>query len=149
MTTSTAPQLARRPTARWGSDLAGTAGAVVCATITWLFVAHAAHVDLSVDTGGHVRDVGLADVVVAALVSAVAAFATLRALDRITGNALRVWSVAATAVAALSLFGTAAATNRPATLALISLHAVVASVIISSGVRSRTRRQPESGVPTC
>ena len=135
-------ELARRPQTPWGPDIGGTVATVVCAVIAWFFVAHATHVDLSVETGGQVRHIGLGDVLAASLVSAVAGFATLRGLERVTDNAVRIWSVLATAVALLSLLGTAEAPDRTTTLALISLHAVVASVIISSALRSRAHRRP-------
>ncbi len=139
MTTPPATDLARRPPTPWGPDLAGTAATVTCAVIAWFFVSHAAHVDLSVDTGGEVRSIGLGDVVAASLISAVAGFASLRVLERATGNAVRIWSVLATVVALVSLLGTTGATDRTATLALVSLHAVVASVIMSSALHSRSR----------
>ena len=145
MTTPPA-QLAQRSQTPWGADVTGTVATVTCAVIAWYFVAHAAHVDLSVETGGQVRDIGLGDVIAASLVSAGAGFGSLRGFERITGNAVRIWSALATVIALVSLLGTTGATNRTATLALISLHTVVASVLISSALRSRAHHRPSPNI---
>ncbi len=138
-TITTAPlTVRRRPQTPWSTDLAATAAAAVCALVTWTFVAWLPGLDLTVTLGGQVNRVGPVSVAVASAVAALAGFTLLRLLERLTARALRVWLVIATVFALLSVAGPlGAAGTRTAALALVSLHAVVASVVIAAGWRSR------------
>lgn len=138
---ATHPLPSRRTSrAPWTADLAGTGAAVVCALVTWACAVPLVGVDLTVLAGGQTRQVGPLDVVVAAAVSAAAGFLTLRLLERLTRTrrALRIWLVTATVVALVSLLGTTAGVSWGATMTLVSLHSVVAAVVIAAGWRSRT-----------
>lgn len=136
--TTTSPTTRPRTGIPWTDDAAAIAASVLCALIAWFFVAELPGVDLLVDAGGQVRQIGASDVAVAAAVSSLAGFCFLRLLERITVRALTLWTVIAIAVALLSMFGTAAAMTRTSTFALVSLHSVVAVVVIVAARRSRS-----------
>lgn len=126
-----------RSRVRWSTDLASVLAAGLCAFITRLVVAKASGVDLTADVGGQLHQIDAVDVVLTALGSALAGFALLRILERITTKAITIWTAVAVVVALGSLMGPLGAGTRTATLALISLHAVVATVIIVAARRSR------------
>lgn len=111
---------------------------VVCAVIAWVFVVKLPGVDLSVLLAGERRHIGLSDIVIAATVCSAAGVILLRVLERRVKNPLRLWSVIAVLVAVGSMSGTGSAVSSAATAALISLHAVVAAVVIAAAWRSRS-----------
>lgn len=128
----------RRPAPSWTTDLTIALAAVICALVAWFFVVRLPGVDLLVHTGGALRRVGAVDVALAAGVSAVLGLGLLRVLERLTARALAVWTAIALVVALFSMLGTTAATTREGTFALVSLHAVVAAVVLAAGLRSRS-----------
>lgn len=130
-----------RSDVRWSTDLASVLAAGICALITWLVVAKAGGVDLRVDIGGQMHQVDAVDVVLTAIGSALAGFAFLRTLERLTTRAITIWTAVAVVVALCSLLGPLGAGTPTVTLALISLHAVVATVIIVAARRSRRSRR--------
>lgn len=130
----------RRPARTWTNDLVTVAAAVVCALITWA---------LATQLGGVVLEVRIADglqIVDAATVAIVAAGAaalgalSLRLLERFTAHAVPIWLGVAILVGLLSLLGTAAATNPAAIGTLMTLHGVVAAVVIAGLGRSHRRQ---------
>lgn len=138
MDTRTAPARDVRRRVPWSTDLAVVAAAVVTALVDWLFVARLADVDLAVRQGDTVRHVGGAAVAVTAGLAALAAVGLVRVLERRSATALRTWTVVAVVVFAVSLLGPLGAETRAAGGALLSLHAVVATVVIGAVLRSRS-----------
>lgn len=126
----------------WSTDLVIVAAAVVSALVAWLFMARLAGVNLTVATGDTVQDVGGLAVAVSAGVGALVGVVGLRGLERLTPQALRIWTAVAVLVAVGSLLGPLSATTVTATATLIGLHAVVAGVVIVAARRSRRRNSP-------
>jgi hypothetical protein len=133
----TVPTSVRRPV-RWFTDLAAILAAAVCALVTWFFVVKLPGVDLTVETGGELHQVEVGDILCATLVSAAAGFLLLRVIERRMDKPLRLWSIIAVVVAVVSMAATRSALTGTATLALITLHSVVAAVVIAAAWRSRS-----------
>ncbi len=129
-----APRTRRVP---WRVDLATAGAAAVCATLAWLFVAVLPGVALVVRTGADTRTVGGAAVALSAAAAAFVGMVGLRALERFTHRALEVWTLLVMLVALLSLVGPLGAVTAAAGCALAALHAVVTSVVLAAGYRSR------------
>ncbi|WP_157577740.1 DUF6069 family protein [Phycicoccus jejuensis] len=122
----------------WIVDLASVVAAAVCALVTWFFVVKLPGVDLTVEVGGDRQVVSVGDIVFAALVSAAAGFGLLRFLERLMDRPLRLWSVIAVLVAVASMLGAGSALTTSSAVALMSLHSVVAAVVIVAAWRSRS-----------
>ncbi|HET6562116.1 MAG TPA: DUF6069 family protein [Marmoricola sp.] len=123
----------------WSADLGGVVAAVVCALVTW-GSARLAGVEPAVERGGEVQEIGGAAVALVAGASALVGLTALRLLERSTSRALRLWTGLAAVVTLVSLLGPLSATTTAATGTLLSLHAVVAAVVIASAHASRRRR---------
>jgi hypothetical protein len=125
------------------THLRGEALVVVVATglavLVWA-AARAAGVDLAVRSGSGSREVVLGSVVVTPLLVGVAATGLLRLLERRTSRALRVWTVVAMAVWAVSFLGPLSATTLGAGLVLATMHLLVGGVVVV-GLRL-TRAEP-------
>ncbi len=122
----------------WPADVGGALAAIVCALVTW-GSARLADVDLLVERGGEVQEVGAEAVALVAGISALVGLAVLRLLERRTPRGLQLWTGLALGVALASLLGPLSATTAAGTGALLSLHGVVAAVIITSAHASRRR----------
>jgi hypothetical protein len=103
----------------------------------WLWAVVWADVELTVETGNRTREVGAVSVAVTGGLSALAAVSVLRAMERRTSAALRIWTVMCALGFVVSLLGPAAATSWEAAGTLTAMHAIVAVVIIASGRRTR------------
>ncbi len=137
-TTDFAPQPAvRRTRAHWSTELVGAGAAVVCALVLWTTLVLLGGLDLAVDTGGTIRQIGAADVALAAFGAGLIGLLGLRLLERFTPKARTIWTVIAVAVLIASYAGVLAATGTAAMWALVGLHTLVGVVIIAVGVRSR------------
>lgn len=123
-----------------GTDLVIAGAAVLCALIVWSLTAWLGGITVVVNTGSGTQSIGGVAVAVTAAVAALVGLVVLRLLERVTGKALTIWTVVAVAVALLSLFGPLAATSVAATGVLLTLHGVVAAVVIVGAVRSRRSR---------
>jgi hypothetical protein len=123
----------------WPADVGGALAAVICALVTW-GSARLADVELLVERGGVIQEVGAGAVASVAGASALVGLATLRLLERWTPRELRVWTGLAVTVTVVSLLGPLSATTSAGTGALLSLHGVVAAVVIASAHASRRRR---------
>jgi len=129
MTTATACTGYRRPR-RISSVLAATASSFP----VW---ASTAHLDLTIHRNGTVQEIGPVAVVLSALFAGLAGWALLTLLERFTSRPRRNWTITAAVTLVLSLTGPLTqATNLTTTLALISMHLVVASVLIPSLART-------------
>jgi hypothetical protein len=94
-------------------------------------------VALVVRTGAGTQAVGGVAVAFSAAVAGLLGMLALRVLERFTHRALGLWTVLVLLVALASLVGPLGAVTTAATLALVSLHAVVTAVVIAAGHRSR------------
>ncbi len=121
----------------WTTDLVAVGAAVVCALVTWFCTVHLADLELTVERGSDVQRIGGGAVAVTAGLAALIGLASLRLLERVTSRSLGIWTVLAAVVTALSLLGPLSATSTAATGALLSLHGVVAAVVIASAHASR------------
>lgn len=128
----------------WLNDLVIVAAAVVCAMITWLLTARLGGIALAVTLRhGTVQTVSGGDVALMAAVAAIIGLLVLRGLEWVSALGLRIWTIGAVVLAAVSLLGTLGAGSAAATGALMALHGVVAAVVIVGGHRAhraRTRR---------
>ena len=106
------------------------------AVMVWA-AAKAVGVDLDVHSGSGTREVGLASVIVTALVMGAAAAGLLRLLERRTSRGLRLWTVTAVVVWALSFLGPLSATTVGAGCLLPTLHLVVGAAVVGGLRRAR------------
>ncbi|MEV4416151.1 DUF6069 family protein [Catellatospora sp. NPDC049609] len=107
------------------------AASVITSTITWLFLHELAHIELAVRNGDTVTDVGAGPVAVTAALAALAGWGLLALLDRRAARPRRTWTIIAVCVFVISLLGAAGGASPAAQGALVSLHAVVAAVVIA------------------
>ncbi len=112
------------------TDLVVLALTMVAATGVWSFWTQVAGVDLVVHRGESTQTVGAAAVVLTVLVTAGLGLGLLRFLVARTKDGLRVWTIVASVVSVFSLLGPLGATTVAAGLALASLHAVTAVVLV-------------------
>lgn len=123
---------------RWRDDWPLAVAAAVAAGVDWITVTQLAGVDLAVGSGSGARQVGLVSVIVCALIVTLAASGLLRFLETRTAHARPIWTAVALVVGLLSLAGPLGASSLQAGLALVSLHAVVASVVLVGLLRGRS-----------
>ena len=102
----------------------------------WVAGTQVAGAELVVRSGTGENEVGLASVVVTALVVALVAAALLRVLERRARRGVATWTASAAAVLLLSVVGPLSAVSLSAGLWLAALHLAVASVVVG-GLRSR------------
>ena len=106
------------------------------AVMVWV-AAKAVGLDLDVHSGSGTREVGLASVIVTALVMGAAAAGLLRLLERRTSRGLRLWTVTAVVVWALSFLGPLSASTVGAGCLLATLHLVVGAAVVGGLRRAR------------
>ncbi|MBO2448609.1 hypothetical protein J4573_16010 [Actinomadura barringtoniae] len=96
-----------------------------------------AHLDLTIHRNGTVQEIGPVTVVMSALFADLAGWALLTLLERFTSRPRRNRTITATTALLLSLTGPLTqATNLTTTPTLISMHLVVATVLIPSLART-------------
>ena len=115
---------------RWRDDWPLAVAAAVAAALDWVTTTQLAGVDLAVGSRSGTQHVGVVSVVAGAVVVTLAASGLLRFLEARTAQAHRIWTVIALVVGLCSLLGPTGATSLQAGLALVSLHAVVGSVVL-------------------
>jgi hypothetical protein len=93
-------------------------------------VAKAAGVDLDVRSGSGTTQVLLGSVIVTPIVVGFAAAALLRLLERRTKSGLRMWTIVAVVVWALSFLGPLSAASLGAGLVLATMHLAVGAVVV-------------------
>ena len=123
------------------SRLVAVLSATAAATAVWLIVDPVLGNDLRVEMGSadqaRVMDVGLALVVVTALLSSLAGWGLLELLERFRSDGARLWAIAAVVVTVLSLSGPlVGAITVATTVALIAMHLAVAVVLVPLLVRT-------------
>ena len=104
--------------------------AAVCATLTWAVAGPLADGPPQVHQGDDVREIGVVSVIVSSLLVAGAAGALLRWWQARSERATRHWTVLALVIAVLSLITPTSAVSLSDGMALVSLHALVAAVVI-------------------
>jgi hypothetical protein len=128
-TTQSRPAGAVAPRVAKKDDGAVALVAAGAAALVWA-CARAAGLHLEVTSGSGTTDVNVVSVVVTTMVVAIAGAGLLRVLERRTTRGLRVWTIVAVTVWALSFLGPLSAT-RPATgLVLAGMHLLVGAVVV-------------------
>lgn len=129
----------RRPARTWTNDLVTVAAAVICALLTWTLATRLGGVVLEVRDASGSRPVDAFAVVAVATLAGLLGVVSLRVLERLTSRALPIWLSIAILAALISLLGPLAATTAAAAGTLLTLHGVVAAVVIVGLSRSRRK----------
>lgn len=106
------------------------AAAALSGVAVWTLAVPVAGVDLTVDNGSGVQEVGAAQTAIAGLVAGLAAWAFMALLERFTRRPKPIWTVVAAVMLALSLTGPLSATTASAGATLAALHVAVGAVLI-------------------
>jgi uncharacterized protein DUF6069 len=140
-TTQQRPVDTAAPCTRRSGVGAVAAVAMTAASVVWTG-ARIAGLDLEVHSGSGTSEVTLGPVIVVPMLATILAVSLLRRLERRTTRGLRIWTIVATAVWALSFLGPLSAT-RPATgLVLAGMHLVVGAVIVFGLRRTHATSSP-------
>jgi hypothetical protein len=97
------------------------------ALVAWAGITQVVGVKLSVSTGG---TVGGGSVAVVALLAGLGAWMVVRAIERRSANPRLAWGLVSSTVLAASMAGPSWTADGAAAVALMSLHFVVAAVVI-------------------
>lgn len=135
--TATIPQATTGSRVSWSTELVGAAAAVACALVLWATLVPLGGLELAADMGGSVKRIGALDVGLTAFGAGLVGLLALRVLERFTPKALTIWTVTAIVVLVLSCGGALMAISTAAMWALVSLHTLVAAVIVAVGRRTR------------
>jgi len=143
MSISAAPLDRGQVRVRRGLIVAGAAGA---ALVVWALVGPIGGTDIAVQSGGSVRHIGATAVAVTGILAGLAGWGLLAAFERTMKRPRRTWTVIAAVVFVLSLAGPLGATSAGAKAGLMSMHLIVAAVLIPSLPRAggRARRRSVS-----
>ena len=114
-------------TSRTQRRLLSVVAAPVAALVAWAAITQGAGIKLAVSTGG---TVGAGSVVFVALLAGLGAWVIVRAIDRRAANPRLTWGIVASTVLAVSMAGPSWTVDGAAAVALMSLHFVVAAVVI-------------------
>lgn len=131
------------PTARW--RVAATAP--LAALAVWVVADPLAGVDLAVQTGDRVQQVGPVSVLLAASLAAAASVGVVTAFHRWTRHPRRTWTVLGTVLCVLSLAGPLGASSAAATAVLSGMHAVVGGVLVRGLARTLPTARPATVPP--
>jgi hypothetical protein len=118
---------------RTQARLVGVVGATLAALVVWIVVVQLLGVDLLARSTGSTKAqaVGVAPVVIEALIAALLGWALLAVLERFTRRARTIWTVVALVVLLLSLSGPLTGGVTTATKVSLSLmHIALAAVLI-------------------
>jgi Family of unknown function (DUF6069) len=123
----------------WRSIGIVAATAAFCATLTWTVLGPVGGLDLQVDAqGGGTQEVGVIAVLVSSLLMAFLGGVLLRWWQRQSSAGTHHWTVFAGVFTVVSMLGPANALTFADGMALVSLHTVVAAVVIV-GLRRASR----------
>jgi hypothetical protein len=103
--------------------------AMLAASVIWT-CATIGGMHLEVHSGSGTSEVSLVAVVVTAMLATILAASLLRLLQRRTARGLKVWTITAVVVWALSFLGPLSATTPGTGAVLASMHLVVGAVIV-------------------
>ena len=132
-TTQEHPVGVTAPRPRLAADGAVALVAMLAASVVWA-VAKAAGLDLEVHSGSGTNEVTIVPVIVTPMLATVVGVGLLHFLQRRTTRALRVWTIIAAVVWALSFLGPLSATRAATGLVLATIHLLVGAVVVI-GVR--------------
>jgi hypothetical protein len=132
-TTHEAPVGVIAPRRRLAADGTVALVAMLAASVAWA-CANAAGMDLEVHSGSGTNEITIVPVIVTPMLATVVGVGLLRLLERRTTRALRVWTIVAVAVWALSFLGPISATAPGTGFVLAGIHLLVGAVIVF-GVR--------------
>ena len=104
------------------------AGATAAALVVWA-VARLLGIELNVELGGEVRQVGPVDVVIATVLAGLAAWAVLSILAR-SPRTIRWWPFVGSTGIAVSMLGPSYLAHGADAVALIAMHLVVGAVVV-------------------
>ncbi|WP_328532191.1 DUF6069 family protein [Nocardioides sp. NBC_00368] len=135
MTTVT-NEVPQRTRIGWPRIVGTAAVAAVAATVVWLLWTAAGGVDLEVKSGSGAQQIGIGSVILSSLLIGLAGGALLRWWEGRSERGTRRWTMLAVAIALVSLITPTSALTVAAGLGLVSLHVVVAVVVIA-GLRRR------------
>jgi hypothetical protein len=122
------------------------AGATAAALAVWMVADPVAGLDLAAESGGTVRPVGPGAVATVSLLAALAGWALLAVMERLsarrrTARPRRTWAIVAVAVLVVSLAGPlGSGADAASTAVLAGMHVAVAAVLVpglSAGGRPR------------
>lgn len=122
-------------------EIVAAVAAPICALVAWLLLVVVGGVELSVLMNGAVTAVGWAAVAITAAGAGLVGLLALRVLRRLTTHALVVWTALAALVLAGSMLGPLSATSLGALWTLVTLHSVVAAVVLAIGWRAPAGRR--------
>lgn len=122
----TVPAVRRRVRTRRALTVTGAAAAALA---VWA-VTRSGGTDLAVRSGGSVRDIGPAAVVLTALLVGLAGWGLLAWFERAVRRPYRAWRLVAVAVFVVSLAGPLGGVGTGARLALAAMHLVAAAVLV-------------------
>lgn len=135
MTTMT-KETAQRSQVSWGRIVTVAAIAAAAAAVVWLLWTQVGGVDLEAKSGASTQQIGIGSVIVSSLVVATVGGALLWWWQRRSERGTRWWTMLAVGIAVISLITPTSALTVAAGLGLLSLHVVVAIVVIV-GLRRR------------
>lgn len=137
-----------RASARW-TRLSTVALAVLAPLALWALAESAFGLDLRSPAFGDAEssDIGAGNVIFAALIGSVAAWAALALLERVTVHAPRIWATGALVVLLVSLGGPLGGTDIEGAgrAVLAAMHVLVAGILIVGLYRSAVERAPRTG----
>ncbi|GGR50672.1 peptidoglycan/LPS O-acetylase OafA/YrhL [Nocardioides luteus] len=120
----------------WPRIVGVAAASAMAATAVWLLWDAVGGVEMAVRSGTGSQQIGIGSVIVSSLVIAMLGGALLRWWQSRSERATRRWTLLAVGIAVVSLITPTSALSLAAGLALVSLHLVVAVVVIA-GLRRR------------
>lgn len=135
MTTVT-NETAQRSQVSWGRIVTVAVAAAAAATAVWLLWTQVGGVDLEVKSGAGTQQIGIGSVIVSGMVIALVGGTLLRWWQGRSDRGTRRWTMLAVGIAVISLITPTSALTVAAGLGLVSLHVVVAVVVIV-GLRRR------------
>jgi hypothetical protein len=139
MSTISTPSSATATGQRRRDRAATVLAAVAAAVLAWIVAGPFAGADLTVQQGDRdPMDIGIAPVVLTALIAGLAAWGSLALLEHLTARAATIWTAIAAIALGLSLLAPLTAEAATGTrVSLVLLHLIVGGVLIA-GLRRTT-----------
>lgn len=145
MATDLAPAQSASGTRLWPIRLAGVAGAVLVALLTWVLIEPVIGHDLYAPALGsdEPQDIGAVETITVALLPSLAAWGLLAVLERfVPRRATLIWTVAALVLLLATMPWSGTFRSDGDHLSLVLLHLAVAAVLIPVLAWSSARRRP-------
>lgn len=126
-------------------------GAAVASLVLWIAAVPVGGVDLDVRQGQSIQTVAPAMVLTSGLAAGFAAWALMALLERWTNRPVRIWTITAATVLAVSVLGPLGGIGAAAKLVLLAMHAVVAAILfvgLTRVARADRAKLQDTGSPT-